>query len=176
MQKYRIFEKFGQGFPSWGILPPSRVRRPNSHLKPFLPEKYSKLKSKGDDAIPIDSHMTNKEYYTSNFKFKTPISKLQIQDFKKHFEKKNFKTSAEWITEVMSQAAKEVTAGWNLTAFILTRMTLHACTILMALSPKGRWKEKKNSKKKKLKKKIKKKNSKKKNSKKKIKKKKFKLF
>ena len=45
----------------------------------------------GDDVIFIDSHMTNEEYYTSNFKFKTPISKLQIQDFKKHFEKKNFK-------------------------------------------------------------------------------------
>ena len=42
-------------------------------------------------------------------------------------------TKTEWITEVMSQAAKEVTAGWNLTAFILTRMTLHACTIFMAL-------------------------------------------
>ena len=26
----------------------------------------------------------------------------------------------------MSQAAKEVTAGWNLTAFILIRMGLHA--------------------------------------------------
>ena len=44
----------------------------------------------GDDVIFIDSHMTNEEYYTSNFKFKTPISKLQIQDFKKYFEKKNF--------------------------------------------------------------------------------------
>ena len=35
--------------------------------------------------------MTNEEYYTSNFKFKTLISKLQIQDFKKNFEKKNSK-------------------------------------------------------------------------------------
>ena len=45
----------------------------------------------GDDVIFIDSHMTNEEYYTSNFKFKTSISKLQIQDFKKHFEKKTSK-------------------------------------------------------------------------------------
>ena len=45
----------------------------------------------GDDVICIDSHMTNEEYYTSNFKFKTPISKLQIQDLKKHFEKKTSK-------------------------------------------------------------------------------------
>ena len=35
--------------------------------------------------------MTNEEYYTSNFKIKTPISKLQIQDFKKNFEKKKSK-------------------------------------------------------------------------------------
>ena len=45
----------------------------------------------GDDVIFIDSHMTNEEYYTSNFKFKTPISKLQLQDFKKNFEKKTSK-------------------------------------------------------------------------------------
>ena len=43
------------------------------------------------------------------------------------------KTSVDWITEVMSQAAKEVTAEWNLTAFILTRMTLHTCIISMTL-------------------------------------------
>ena len=52
---------------------------------------YIYICSKGDDVIFIDSHMTNEEYYTSNFKFKTPISKLQIQDFKKNFEKKNQK-------------------------------------------------------------------------------------
>ena len=38
----------------------------------------------------------------------------------------SLKTSSEWITEVMSQAAKEVTAGWNLKAFILIRMGLHS--------------------------------------------------
>ena len=52
---------------------------------------YIYIWSKGDDVILINSHMTNEEYYTSNFKFKTPISKLQIQDFKKNFEKKNSK-------------------------------------------------------------------------------------
>ena len=52
-------------------------------------EKKSKKKfKKGDDVIPIDSHMTNEEYHTSNYKLKTPFSKLQIQDFKKNFEKK----------------------------------------------------------------------------------------
>ena len=76
------------GFPLLGDTAPFRVRRPNSHLKPFLPAKYSKLKSKGDDVIPIDSHMTNEEYHTSNFKFKTSNSKHQIQHFKKNFKKK----------------------------------------------------------------------------------------
>ena len=52
---------------------------------------YIYICSKGDDVIFIDSHMTNEEYYTSNFKFKTPISKLQLQDFKKNFEKKTSK-------------------------------------------------------------------------------------
>ena len=52
---------------------------------------YIYIWSKGDDVILINSHMTNEEYYTSNFKFKTPISKLQIQDFKKNFEKKKSK-------------------------------------------------------------------------------------
>ena len=52
---------------------------------------YIYIWSKGDDVIFIDTHMTNEEYYTSNFIFKTPISKLQIQDFKKHFEKKTSK-------------------------------------------------------------------------------------
>ena len=48
---------------------------------------YSKLKSKGDDVIPIDSHMKNEEYHTSNFKFKPPISKLQKKCRKKNSKK-----------------------------------------------------------------------------------------
>ena len=59
----------------------------------------------------------------------------------------------------MSQAAKEVTAGWNLKAFILIRMGLHPCTIYS-------WYSKKNQKKKIKKKKNSKKNKKKKYSKK----------
>ena len=55
---------------------------------------YIYIWSKGDDVILINSHMTNEEYYTSNFKFKTPISKLQIQDFKKNFEKKKIKKNS----------------------------------------------------------------------------------
>ena len=51
---------------------------------------YIYIWSKGDDVILINSHMTNEEYYTSNFKFKTPISKLQIQDFKKNCHISNF--------------------------------------------------------------------------------------
>ena len=54
---------------------------------------YIYIWSKGDDVILINSHMTNEEYYTSNFKYKTSISKLQIQDFKKNFEKKIKKNS-----------------------------------------------------------------------------------
>ena len=36
----------------------------------------------------------------------------------------------------MSQAAKEVTAGWNFKAFILIRMGLHACNIYSSYSKK----------------------------------------
>ena len=38
----------------------------------------------------------------------------------------SYKTSTEWITEVMSQAAKEAIARWNLTTFSLIKMALHA--------------------------------------------------
>ena len=48
---------------------------------------------------------------------------------------KNTQSSSEWITKVKSQAAteavKQVTARWNLTAFILIKMALHSCTIFM---------------------------------------------
>ena len=36
----------------------------------------------------------------------------------------------------MSQAAIEVTAGWNLTASIFIKMALHSCAIFMALKKK----------------------------------------
>ena len=52
---------------------------------------YIYIWSKGDDVILINSHMTNEEYYTSNFKFKSHISKRQIQDFKKNAKKKTSK-------------------------------------------------------------------------------------
>ena len=65
-----------------------------SHLKPFLLEKYSKVKSKGDDMMPIDSHVTNeKERRKLTSISQTANSKLQIQNFKKNFKKKTSKKS-----------------------------------------------------------------------------------
>ena len=52
----------------------------------------------------------------------------------------------------MSQAAKEVTAGWNFKAFILIRMGLHPCTIYSWYSKKSLSQNQKFKKKKKFKK------------------------
>ena len=58
-----------------------------SHCKCFLLEKYSKLKSKGDDVIPIDSHVTSEEekrkLYLTYFHVKIQFQKKLSSNSKK---------------------------------------------------------------------------------------------
>ena len=100
--------------PLGGYCPPSaKVRGPRSDIYIYTHIcRYIYIWSKGDDVILINSHMTNEEYYTWNFKFKTPISKLQIQDFKKNFEKKKSKKILS-VTFQLFQLQRLSLAFWN---------------------------------------------------------------